>query len=796
MALFSFLVFVTFYLSILFMQRKAEEAYSLTSTLTAAFIPAATTMGGKNEVLNWIDSVVSTSWVEPQCGDGRCEAPFEFPEYGRFGCKADCNIISANMNITKIQIDLYYNFSHPKGSISPIDLMNDAKWNLCPMEQDENVGPKKIFHGTDCYYEEDQGFEDQVGHIIRKIDDVPDGDWTIVVKKDIFLKVAGAVRPRVNVTKEATHKRLLLAAHYAQTRRKIELDMYDKILADLAQTNFTTGQIQVNDSYIFDSYTKNNTWLSGRLALNATKNEELAKEEETAGTGNQTLINEITASLAASENAAEEQEVYTLAFWENNRTMVEWATRTNGYCQNNFEEYSNFTRYKSGYNASGYAWRDDAHYATIGDDNGNTYPEDNLFGVSMMTNTTCRCVDVGGLDECFCYEAGLTAVQTADGTCDKCDKAKELADRIGDRQGADVALALCREVQQTIRPDLRLLVMSATLGEVGTRVAALLRDEDGPEVPALVSEGKSYPVETVYLGAPGVGWGELERATVRAVKDAVRASPDGDVLCFLPGAAEIKRVVRDLRKELPSDVSALPLYGALSREEQAAALAPSRPGTRRVVVSTPIAESSLTISGVKVVVDSGLCKTPKFDSRKGMTRLETTRVSKASADQRRGRAGRIAPGTCYRLWSESEQFGLAEFMPPEIQVADLAPLVLELAQWGARQPDQVAWVDAPPLAHWQQAVALLQWLDLLDGDGAITDHGKAARQLGTHPRLAHMVLRGRALGLAGPAAELAARDKAHEEALETMRAEMAEQAGEKSKGAAKIQVRVQDDNGR
>ena len=138
---------------------------------------------------------------------------------------------------------------------------------------------------------------------------------------------------------------------------------------------------------------------------------------------------------------------------------------------------------------------------------------------------------------------------------------------------ADVALALCREVQQTIRPDLRLLVMSATLGEVGTRVAALLRDEDGPEVPALVSEGKSYPVETVYLGAPGVGWGELERATVRAVKDAVRASPDGDVLCFLPGAAEIKRVVRDLRKELPSDVSALPLYGALSREEQAAALA-------------------------------------------------------------------------------------------------------------------------------------------------------------------------------------------------------------------------------
>ena len=312
---------------------------------------------------------------------------------------------------------------------------------------------------------------------------------------------------------------------------------------------------------------------------------------------------------------------------------------------------------------------------------------------------------------------------------------------------ADVALALCREVQQTIRPDLRLLVMSATLGEVGARVAALLSDEDGPEVPVIVSEGKSYPVETVYLGPPGVGWGELERATVRAVKDAVRACPDGDVLCFLPGAAEINRVVRDLRKELPSDVSALPLYGALSQQEQAAALAPSRPGTRRVVVSTPIAESSLTISGVKVVVDSGLCKTPKFDARKGMTRLETTRVSKASADQRRGRAGRIAPGTCYRLWSESANGKLVPDTTPEILQADLTPVALDLAAWGVVDAADMAWLDPPPEGPLIAARRLLRELGALrDDKHAPTEIGSIMSELPVHPRLARMLLFGASRG--------------------------------------------------
>lgn len=425
MALFSFLLFVTFYLSILFMQRKAEEAYSLTSTLTAAMIPGAKTMGGKNDVLNWIDGVVTNSWVEPQCGDGRCEAPFEFPEYGRFGCKADCNIINSQMNITKIQIDLYYNFSHPKGSVSPIDLMNDAKWNLCPLEMDENIGPKKIFHGADCYYEEDQGFEDQVGHIIRKIDDVPDGDWTIVVKKDIFLKVAGAVRPRVNVTKEATHKRLLMAAHYAQTYRKIELDKYNKILSDLAETNATHAHDKINITFLINSQNYNNTWKSERDGWNKTLQEELAKEEKAANSSNATLIALMEGELANSTNTKEEAMIWRRKARENNDTMVDWALRANGYCQTNFPDLMNSTRYKYGFNHSN-AWT--ANFSNTGIALGNTYPDDNLFNVSMLTNTTCRCVPVAGIDECFCYEAGLSDVFNAtEGTCDKCAKAKELA---------------------------------------------------------------------------------------------------------------------------------------------------------------------------------------------------------------------------------------------------------------------------------------------------------------------------------------------------------------------------------
>ena len=312
---------------------------------------------------------------------------------------------------------------------------------------------------------------------------------------------------------------------------------------------------------------------------------------------------------------------------------------------------------------------------------------------------------------------------------------------------ADIALALCREVQQTIRPDLRLLVMSATLGNVGERVADLLRDDGGGEVPIIVSEGKSYPVETIYCGTPGLGWGELEREVVKTVKDAVRACPDGDILCFLPGAAEINRVIKELKSELPKGVDALPLYGALSQEDQALALAPSKPGTRRVVVSTPIAESSLTISGVKIVVDSGLCKEPKFDARKGMTRLETTRISKASADQRRGRAGRIAPGTCYRMWSESLNEKLSPDTTPEILQADLTPVALDLASWGVGDGADMAWLDPPPKGPLLAAQKLLRGLGALeDVRLSPTDMGKLMCELPVHPRLARMLLFGASRG--------------------------------------------------
>jgi len=314
---------------------------------------------------------------------------------------------------------------------------------------------------------------------------------------------------------------------------------------------------------------------------------------------------------------------------------------------------------------------------------------------------------------------------------------------------ADVALALCREVQQTIRPDLRLLVMSATLGKVGERVAQLLTDEgDGATaVPIIVSEGKSYPVETIYLGPPGVGFGELERATTSAVLTAVRAASSGDVLCFLPGAAEINRVIRDLRRDLPSNVDAVPLYGALTQEEQNLALAPSKPGRRRVVVSTPIAESSLTISGVTVVVDSGLCKSPRFDARKGMTRLETTRISKASADQRRGRAGRVAPGTCYRLWGEALNSKLDPDTTPEILQADLTPVALDLAIWGVADGASMAWLDPPPAGPLIAARRLLRALGAFEPDrDTPSEVGKLMSELPVHPRLARMLLFGASRG--------------------------------------------------
>ncbi|KPQ30710.1 MAG: ATP-dependent helicase HrpB [Marinobacter excellens HL-55] len=311
---------------------------------------------------------------------------------------------------------------------------------------------------------------------------------------------------------------------------------------------------------------------------------------------------------------------------------------------------------------------------------------------------------------------------------------------------ADLGLALARETQQVLREDLRILVMSATLDTAP--IARILDD-----VPVLSSAGRAFPVEVIYR--PGGRNGRMADQVVALVQEALREQT-GSMLVFLPGAGEIRRVAQQLQGLLPTNVLLAPLYGNLKSDEQDRAIAPAPEGIRKVVLATAIAETSLTIEGVRVVIDAGQQRRAVFDPNSGMTRLMTGRLSKASAEQRKGRAGRIEPGVCYRLWSESEQFGLADFTPPEIQQADLAPLVLELAQWGARSPDQIAWIDQPPSAHWQQAVTLLQWLDMLDADGAITDHGKAARELGLHPRLAHMVLKGRALGFGQLAAELAA----------------------------------------
>jgi ATP-dependent helicase HrpB len=312
---------------------------------------------------------------------------------------------------------------------------------------------------------------------------------------------------------------------------------------------------------------------------------------------------------------------------------------------------------------------------------------------------------------------------------------------------ADLGLALCLEVQQSLRPDLRLLVMSATLD--GERVARLMG-----EAPVLSSAGRAYPVETRWLEPPPRE--PVEESVAAAVFRALRES-EGDLLVFLPGGREIRRTARLLEQRgLPPGVFVAPLYGDLAQAAQDEAIQPAPPGRRKMVLATSIAETSLTIEGVRVVVDSGLVRVPRFEPRSGMTRLATVRVSQASADQRRGRAGRTAPGVCYRLWSEASHRALPRFGAPEILEADLAPLALELAQWGAGDPAALAWLDSPPPAAYAQARMLLQELGALDGEGRVTRHGQAMARFAAHPRLAHMMLRGNELGHGALAAEIAA----------------------------------------
>jgi ATP-dependent helicase HrpB len=312
---------------------------------------------------------------------------------------------------------------------------------------------------------------------------------------------------------------------------------------------------------------------------------------------------------------------------------------------------------------------------------------------------------------------------------------------------ADLGLALALQSQSLLRDDLRILVMSATLD--GAAVAALL---DG--APVVTSAGRAHPVETRYLPRPAEGW--LDARVARAALEALHREP-GDVLVFLPGQAEIRRVEDRLREAGPGPgVRVAPLHGSLPQEAQDRAIEPSPPGERKVVLATSIAETSLTIEGVRTVVDSGVMRVPRFSPRTGMTRLETTPVTRASAEQRRGRAGRVGPGVCYRLWTEAEQHGLVPHAAPEILAADLAPLALELAAWGIADPAELRWLDPPPAAAFAQARELLAQLGALDAAGAATPRGRRMAGLGTHPRLAHMLLRGAELGLGALASDLAA----------------------------------------
>ncbi|MDB6044821.1 MAG: hrpB [Gammaproteobacteria bacterium] len=366
---------------------------------------------------------------------------------------------------------------------------------------------------------------------------------------------------------------------------------------------------------------------------------------------------------------------------------------------------------------------------------------------------------------------------------------------------ADLGLALVLDARENLTPDLKLLVMSATLD--GEAVARLLDD-----APIVTAEGRMFPVESRFAGKgapllPGPPFGpgmqeSPEKVTAQLVLQALREET-GDLLVFLPGAREIRRVqslieaseidaspdrsastrgagagiraptdaaakgrvtpTRSVGAEASStrqSVRVLPLFGELAIEDQDAALTPAAPGTRKVVLATNIAETSLTIQGVRVVVDSGLVRRSMFDPSTGMSRLETQRISRASADQRQGRAGRLEPGVCYRAWSEGAHRSLAPFTSPEIVEADLVPLALDLANWGTRDSSDLRWLDPPPAAMLASARDVLERLGALDASGRITPHGREMAGIGVHPRFAHMLLRSRAIGRLSLAADLAA----------------------------------------
>ncbi|HYP57342.1 MAG TPA: ATP-dependent helicase HrpB [Beijerinckia sp.] len=311
---------------------------------------------------------------------------------------------------------------------------------------------------------------------------------------------------------------------------------------------------------------------------------------------------------------------------------------------------------------------------------------------------------------------------------------------------ADLGLALALDAQAGLREDLRLLVMSATLD--GARVATLLGNID-----VIESQGRAFPVETRYLGRdPNERFEEaVTRATLRAMGEE-----RGSALVFLPGQGEINRVAALLAERLRDPaIEIAPLYSAVDRAAQDRAIAPVPPGQRKIVLATSIAETSLTIEGVRIVIDSGLARVPRFEPDLGLTRLETVRASRAATDQRRGRAGRTEPGVCYRLWEEAANGALKAFTTPEILAADLSGLVIDLAAWGVRDPSSLSWLDPPPQPAINEARALLREIGALDDDFGLTEEGKAIGSLALPPRLARMVVTAAKTGEAASATEIA-----------------------------------------
>lgn len=316
----------------------------------------------------------------------------------------------------------------------------------------------------------------------------------------------------------------------------------------------------------------------------------------------------------------------------------------------------------------------------------------------------------------------------------------------------DLALALCLQSQEVLREDLKLLVMSATLD--AEAVAGLLDN-----APVITSEGRAYPVEVEYLPHPEVPNDprQLPSLMSRKIRELIEQH-DGSLLAFLPGVGEIRQVESDLRESLGKrpDILIAPLYGDLKKEQQDAAITPCPKDRRKIVLATNVAETSLTIEGIRLVVDSGLMRESRFNPNTGMNRLVTTQISQASATQRTGRAGRLSAGHCLRLWSESTQRGMARKNSAEILLSDLAPVMLELAKWGVSDVRELRWLDLPPPGPTAQAQELLIELGALDRERRITGHGEKMLSLGTHPRLAHMMLKSVEFGLEEPATLLAA----------------------------------------